>query len=480
MKKIQKRTMLCILLCLAFVLGIVFFLIRYTLNLNNWTRENYYAAIGYTPTTNLDIIMSVNGGSDKIYYTDDTKKEYYYVRGEISDRNGTALAVVNENGISYNASANTRIATLHAVGDRLSNISSGALRSLSDNFSRYTTVDGQRVAADNGNNVLLSIDASVNQIALYALSGYTGTVGVYNYKTGEILCMVSTPSFDPDNVPEDIETNPDYNGAYINRFFSSSFTPGSIMKVVTLEAAIDNIPDLFEQKFKCNGSYQIGNQIVRCTGKHGTIDVYDAFEHSCNSAFAQIALQLEQKTMSDNVRDANLTEPYTIDGKIHTSKGSFDFIGDTDYEFAWSCIGLHHDLVNPCNMMVYAGAVANGGSAAVPTLLNSVLSPTGELIKGVQTSYTKNLINQDTANKMKDLMLNNTKSSHYQASRFNVSIGAKTGTVDRADGGENGWFIGFVDDERYPYAFISYVEDCGSGVDLPADIAAYVLNALCF
>ena len=78
-------------------------------------------------------------------------------------------------------------------------------------------------------------------------------MAVYNYKTGEILCMVSAPSYDPLNVPEDIETNDRYEGAYLNRFLSSTFTPGSVYKTVTLTAALEEIPDLFERTWTCTG-----------------------------------------------------------------------------------------------------------------------------------------------------------------------------------------------------------------------------------
>lgn len=62
-------------------------------------------------------------------------------------------------------------------------------------------------------------------------------MAVYNYQTGEILCLVSSPSFDPRNIPSGLETDPSYDGVYLNRFLSSTFPPGSIFKTVTLAAA---------------------------------------------------------------------------------------------------------------------------------------------------------------------------------------------------------------------------------------------------
>ena len=81
-----------------------------------------------------------------------------------------------------------------------------------------------------------------------------GTVGVYNYKTGEILCMVSTPTFDPANPPDIAADDPAWDGVYVNRLLSANSIPGSIFKVVTINAAIENIPDLFQRKWTCTGS----------------------------------------------------------------------------------------------------------------------------------------------------------------------------------------------------------------------------------
>ncbi len=482
MKKIQQRTMLCLIICMVFAAGIIFFLFEYANNTKYWTKENYYLAIGYTPITNYDIILSDSAENSKLeYYADEKKKETYYVRGGLTDRNGLSLAIVSESGVAFNSSATLRTSMLHATGDKYGFINTGALKSLSENFTRYSTVNGEYVATDNGNTVALTIDSSINQLALEALGSYKGTVAVYNYKTGEILCMVSSPAYDPENIPADIETNPAYNGAYLNRFYSSVFTPGSTMKLITLEAAIDSVPDLFDKTFTCSGSMKFGNQTLNCTGVHGRQDAYEAFANSCNCAFAQIAALIEPEIMMKMIENSGLTSSYLIDDHINTAKGSFTFMDNTAFQHAWSCIGLHHDLVNPCSMMVYLGAVANGGKAAIPTTLYSVTNPAGEIIKTTETKYSNQLIQPNTAATMKNMLVYNTTkhATHYMSSRFNVEIGAKTGTVDRVDGGMNGWFVGFVNEDEHPYAFVVYVEDGGYGKNIPGDIAAKIINALC-
>ena len=81
---------------------------------------------------------------------------------------------------------------------------------------------------------------------------------VYNYETGEVLVKVSTPTFDPNAVPEDIETNDAYKGAYLDNTLSGSFTPGSIFKIVTAAAAMEKYPDTWSSlTYDCQGSVEL-------------------------------------------------------------------------------------------------------------------------------------------------------------------------------------------------------------------------------
>ena len=67
---------------------------------------------------------------------------------------------------------------------------------------------------------------------------------MYNYKTGQLICAITTPTYDPDNVPQFMEGDERYNGLYVNRFVQSCYTPGSIFKIVTLAAALETNPEI--------------------------------------------------------------------------------------------------------------------------------------------------------------------------------------------------------------------------------------------
>lgn len=480
MKKIQSRALLCIIICSCFGLGLIYFMIQYGLHSKDWTIENYYSAIGYDPNVNN---INNNSSTHAIYISTNSNKEKYYTRGQIVDSKGNLLATVTEKEITFSEDEETRLAMLHTIGDREKNISTGAIRSLSNYFGRYVTKDGEYTAEDNGNTIKLTMDVDINKVALKGLGEYAGTVGVYNYKTGEILCMVSTPTYDPDNIPSDIQINPKYAGAYINRFFSSAFTPGSPMKTLSMETALETVPDILDMRFTCNGTYEINKQVVHCTGVHGVQDIREAYANSCNCAFSQISEIIRREDLEHAVNSGGLTTGYTIDNTIKTGVSSFDILEDNDFQYAWTCIGLHHDLINPCSLLVYLGACANGGKAAVPTMIKEVTDSKGNVIRGVETTETEQLMNPETAQYLKDSLVYNTTSpahsGHYRSWMFNMRFGAKTGTITRAQGGWNGWLVGIVDDERWPYAYVVYVEKGGYGMTVAGVIAAQVLNALC-
>ena len=301
---------------------------------------------------------------------------------------------------------------------------------------------------------------------------------VYNYKTGEILCMVSAPSYDPLNVPEDIETNPRYEGAYLNRFLSSTFTPGSIFKTVTLTATLEKIPDLDSRTWTCEGSVQIGDETIVCSGTHGQQNIGDAFANSCNVVFAQLAQELGASTMKQYTDKAGLTDSYSVDG-LPTAKGSFAWEGITDGQLGWAGVGQGQDQVNPCAMMCYMGAIANGGKAAKPYLIEKTVSPLGLPSLPRLNGKTSQLIASDTAEILAEMMAQNVQKT-YGTGRFpNMDICAKSGTAEVGEGKTpHAWFTGFLRNEDAPYAFVVLVENGGGGNAVAGTVAGKVLNVI--
>lgn len=248
--------------------------------------------------------------------------------GNIYDRNGDILAQSVEGGKrTYNEDKAVRKAMLHVLGDSQAFISTGVQNVYKQELIGYNIFTGLYTAGQApGNDLILATDNSVSKAALKALGDRNGAVAVYNYKTGEVLCMVSTPTFDPQNKPDDIDTDDSgkYEGVYLNRCLSSSYIPGSTFKLITAAAALENIDDINKQTFHCDGSYKTGDGEVICNGVHGDVDFTQALNQSCNSAFTQIALQLGKEKLTAQAEKMGFNQVIEVD-KVRLSKARLMF-----------------------------------------------------------------------------------------------------------------------------------------------------------
>jgi peptidoglycan glycosyltransferase len=313
---------------------------------------------------------------------------------------------------------------------------------------------------------------------LEALGDYKGTVAVYNYRTGEIICAVTTPTYDPDFVP-DVENDEQgsYEGLYLNRFTQSTYIPGSIFKIVTLAAAFEHIPDIEERRFTCTGSLAFGNDMVTCGEEvHYDQDLKMAFRNSCNCAFAQIALELGPEVLNRYVEQFGITDSVSFDGLV-TSAGNVDILDAADVNLAWSAVGQHNDQINPCAFLAYVGAVANGGKGVSPYLVQEV-GVNDQITYTATTHQNERIMTATTAKKLLEYMQFNVQDKYGSENFPGLTVCAKTGTAEV--GGEkkpNAMLAGFVADEEYPLAFIICVEDAGYGRAVCVPIASQILAA---
>lgn len=396
--------------------------------------------------------------------------------GWVLDRNGTVLWAAEDGKSVFSKDRTVRKATLHAVGDEAGNIATSAKVAFAGKLTGWDLLNGTFRAGGGGNDLYLTLDAGLCKTAYQALGSKSGAVGVYNYRTGEILCMVSTPSFDPKNPPEITENNQD-SGMYLNRFLSAFYTPGSVFKLVTAAAAIDCIPDIESRTFTCTGSLVIGDGVVTCPEAHGTLDFQTALADSCNTAFAQISAELGAGVLEQYARKAFFGSGVTVSG-IGTASGHFSLAGASQNEIAWSGIGQFTDLASPCAFLTYVGAIANSGVPVMPRLISKVTTQSG-FPAGLYFKHTgRRALSETTASALADMMRYDV-TENYGADRFpGLDLCAKSGTAEVGGGkGPNAWFAGFLRNEDAPLAFVVVVEDGGSGVGTASPIANKVLQA---
>jgi len=436
MRKLEKRAVICLILAAMLFLGLCFFVGEYVVKGGDWAT--FY-------------------GNSHVY------SNGHLAIGKIYDVNGKLLASNGKESIKYSSDATTRKATVHAVGDVNGNISTAALSAFKDRLVGYNLLTGTYSITGKGNDITLTIDKDICKVAYNALGSYNGCVGVYNYKTGEIICEVSKPTLDPLNPPKNAES-----GTYINKFLSGTMTPGSIFKLVTSAAAIENISDIDSWTFNCAGVRYINGEKINDTGVHGTVNLKTALADSCNCGFSELAEEIGATTMKSYTKKCGLTTSYDIDG-VNNAKGSFEFPSNATFNLAWAGIGQWKDQLNPCSMMVYMGAIANGGKAVVPKLIHSSLNTTDK---------TDQMIKASTATKLQSMMRNDVTSEYGQYNFPGLKLYAKTGTAEVSGKNPNAWFTGFIKNKNYPYAFIVCVENSGYGSAYAAPVANKVLQAI--
>lgn len=459
MRITSKRALAIYALIGAFLVGVVFLIGGFVLNGETWALKRFNQHL-------------FTGGS-------------LTSAGTIYDTNGTILAQTKNGERVFNDSSRIRKATLHMVGDTAGYISTGIHSIFRSELTGYNLIDGvHRLKEDGeGNNITLTLNADVCATALDALGGRKGTVGVYNYKTGEILCMVSSPTYDPERKPTDIDTDKTgkYDGIYLNRFLSGVYTPGSTFKIVTAISAIDNIPDIFTQKFTCKGKMQTNGGVIYCNEKsgHGTLTFEQALNKSCNIAFAQIALQLGAEKLTATAEQLGFNQAMQMDG-INIAISKFDLSGADERGIGQAGLGQHTTLVNPYHMLTIMGAIANGGTPVTPYVVKSITTPGGLTLKKGSANTGKAYLSASTASKMVELMRSNTI-HFYGDSRFpsGMQICGKTGTGEvGGDKAPHAWFVGFSQNPATPYAFVVVVENGGSGYQQAIPIANKVLAAI--
>ena len=451
MNRVRRRTWLMGLFVLILAGGMVFFLWDYCAHASDWI---------------------VSPGSPHVF------NHANIGVGKVTDRSGTVLLDLSGER-SYADSETTRRSTLHWLGDREAKINAVAVSHYAGAMVGYDVVNGVYNMEASEGVTTLTLSARVQNAALQAMAGRKGTVAVYNYKTGEILCALTAPTYDPNNVPDiAADTTGTYEGVYLNRFTQSTYIPGSIFKVVTTAAALECVEGIQDMTFRCTGLIEYGEgenmATVTCGTPHGNLTLRTALANSRNYAYAQIAELIGKENMVKYVKQYGVTEPISFDG-ITTARGKYDLSRTAPVSFAWSCIGQHTDLVNPASFMTFMGAIARGGEAVQPHIVSRVTAG-DEITYEAEPETMERIMSREYAEILKAYLRGNVQNGYGDWNFPGLNVCAKSGTSQLGgDEISNAMFAGFVADEAYPLAFMVVVENGGYGAGTCIPVLSKVL-----
>ncbi len=329
---------------------------------------------------------------------------------------------------------------------------------------------------EKGNNLILSIDHELQQYAEKQLKGHKGAIVVLNPRNGEIYAMVSKPDFNPTTLRENWEDiSQDQKSPLLNRATMGLYTPGSVFKVITTTAVLQN--EDITTDYECEGYINIEGYILK-DSVHGEIDLNEALVKSCNVAFAQMGLQLGADRLRETAEKYMFNEVIPFD--LVTKSSVFPKTPlMTKPELGATAIGQGKLLTTPLNMALVAAAIANKGVVMKPIIVKEVISPEGKTVKANNPEILKRVSSTEEAEKIKDMMIQVVKNgTGTKAGLKNIEVAGKTGTAQNDTGKEHAWFMGFApaDDPRIAIAVILENEG-SSGGQSAAPIARQILNS---
>lgn len=300
---------------------------------------------------------------------------------------------------------------------------------------------------------LLSAESHAELAALY--EDRSGCCFAYNYETGEVYTALSLPIYDPA-----LE-----EPSYINRCFDSVYIPGSTMKVVTAVLAVDQGIDPDDVFFTCEGYLELSEEdVIQCNAVHGTIGFSDAIGQSCNCFYAQLIACLDLDKALETLGNLGFSvngsdvENTMVDGLI-AENSSTNITNTASFKNIWGLIGQGHSEVNAVTMARIAAAVVNGGKAATPYLLSSVINPNrNDRVIHKATTETDTLMSAQTADTTAALWKEGVDNVYYSIRGLSERIDyAKTGTAEQGDDIEYKLLVGVVESAKT--AFYIVVED---------------------
>lgn len=448
MRITAKRAAVIYALILAFIAGIAIFVVSLVLNGSQWAshKANRHIYSGGT---------IVNAGA-------------------IYDINGVELAKSSDNERVFSGSEAVRKSALHVVGDTAGYISTGTHYLYRDVLSGYSKIEGiyNLKQSGTGTDITLNIDSEANKVAYNALGDYNGAVAVYNYKTGQLLCSVSKPTYDIKNRPEDLLTNEEYSGVFLDNVISGIYTPGSIMKIVTAACAIENIPDIDARVFECDGEYETGDGTVICNGEHGEQSFQEAMNNSCNSAFARISVELGAAKLKATAQSMGFNNQLYAK-EIRLTKSRFDPSDKSKTELGWAGIGQSTTYVNPAHFLSIMGAIANGGTGYAPDRIRST-GTVSEIVGRMPEEIIT--IKPETAARLNVLLRSNVADKYGDWKFENLQMCGKTGTAQIDNAKSHSWFVGYSQRADLPLAVVCIAEHGGQGSGIASTVSNKVMQ----
>jgi cell division protein FtsI/penicillin-binding protein 2 len=355
----------------------------------------------------------------------------------------------------------------------LENLENGILAGTDDRLFFRNSLDALTGKQKQGGDVLTTINAKVQKAAFDGLNGKKGAAVAIDPRTGAILALVSTPSYDPGTIAGTSTAdgdawkalNSDQNQPMLDRALRQTYPPGSTFKLVTAATAFetgkyqspDDQTDTPDQYILPGTSTELQNDSKdedcgQATLKH-------ALTISCNTVYGKLGADLGKEKLQAQAEKFGFNN--TVDIPIRSAKSVFPTDSSPDGT-AMDAIGQHNTAATPLQMAMVAAAIADNGKLMQPYLVDEERSATGTVVTKHTEQQLSQAISPATAQKLQQMMVDVVQNGTGRNAKIDgVEVGGKTGTAQHG-----------TDNKGLPFAwFVSYAK---VGADIPVAVAVVV------
>lgn len=402
------------------------------------------------------------------------EKEERILRGTIYDRNGEILAKSEETDDGQKRVYPFGSLYAHTIGY---NSRTYGKTNLELKFNDYLLKTQSVIEVlkneqsgekqfSSGANLSLTLENGMTQLAAQLLGNDNGSVVAINPVTGEVYCLYSNPSFDPNEgklMENWDKLSEDESAPFFARATQGLYAPGSTFKVVTAAAGIDTGLENFTTEDE--GKTTVGGKEFKNAGEkaYGNIDMLNAVRVSSNVYFTELAPKIGNNIMEEMAEKFFITRKIPFD--IDTKASGLDFSRFDKAELASVAIGQGKLQVSPFNMAMVACGVANGGVIMRPYMVEEAFYDNGGNLYKASEEVLSRVTDYDTAQRLKEYMTACVESGTGTAARVGgIKVAGKTGTAENERAGKtHAWFIGFAPAENPQIAVCVMKEYSGRG-----------------
>lgn len=316
----------------------------------------------------------------------------------------------------------------------------------------------QNVEAEDGNNIYLTIDETVQSICeKYMKQGIAdnnvlnrGVCIAMDVNTGAILAMVTVDGYDlndPYTLPKETQKKIDslakdkqakaeseaLSAMWRNKAITDTYMPGSVFKMCTASMALEEGKVNDNSTFTCNGSMVVSDKTIHChaLGGHGTQNFVKAICNSCNPAFIQIGQLVGMNKFCQYYQGFGFSQKTGIDLPGEADDSFWAEGTMTDVDLAVASFGQNFSIT-PIQMITACSAVANGGYVLQPYVVSKVTDSDGNVIKNVEKKVKRQVISKETSDKMNEILGYNTSTAGVTAGYVaGYKVAGKTGTSEK-------------------------------------------------